>query len=324
MIKFDRPEIQALPLFVQKRVINTSEAVCNSECSNISLPSAVDILRLDQIHPLVSGNKWYKLKYNLEAASKLGHKRLLSCGGPHSNHLHALASAGNVLGFTTTAFVRGYSHLPLTETLLECERMGMTLIFVDKKTYLNRYDSSWCQQQAKDLNSYWIPEGGNNGLGIKGCAEIAEQCSGYDEVWMSIGSGCTFTGIARAFADDQNKNIQLNNKHLKPIHLKGIMAIKGGEVLAASLLSELGDECTIDCDSHLGGFGRCPEELIQLIRRYDAESLPLDPVYTGKLVMAFEQYLHAGKLDLNKRYLLIHSGGLQGRRGVKALSANLP
>lgn len=312
MIEFEQPLIEPLPLF-----IDTSEAALG-----IAEPLSVDILRLDKIHPLVSGNKWYKLKYNLEAADTLGQRRLLSCGGPHSNHLHALACAGKTLGFTTTAFVRGYSHLPLTETLLECQRMGMKLVFVDKKTYLNRYDSDWCQQQAELHDSYWIPEGGNNDLGMKGCAEIAEQCAGYDEVWLSIGSGCSFTGIAQALA--RMKAAQWDDKHFRPVHLKGVMAIKGGEALAVSLLADFGEECAIDCDRHLGGFGRCPEELVGLIKRYDTQNLPLDPVYTAKLVMAFEQYRQAGKLESDKRYLLIHTGGLQGRRGVKALSANFP
>jgi 1-aminocyclopropane-1-carboxylate deaminase len=306
LIKFDQPVAQALPFLLKTP----------QPSSNIIAPRVVDILRLDQIHPSVSGNKWYKLKHNLEAAEKMGQRRLLSCGGPHSNHLHALACAGKVFGFSTIAFVRGYSHLPLTATLLDCQRMGMELLFVDKKTYLKRYDPRWCQQQAECHESYWIPEGGNNALGMKGCAEIAEQCLGYDEVWVSIGSGCTFTGIAQALAGLQGR--------AAPLQLKGVMAIKGGEALAASLLSNLNEECSIDCDSHLGGFGRCPDELVDLIKQYDAQSLPLDPVYTAKLVTAFEQCWQAGKLDATKRYLLIHSGGLQGRRGVKALSANLP
>ncbi|MFT7259425.1 MAG: 1-aminocyclopropane-1-carboxylate deaminase [Glaciecola sp.] len=317
LIKFDQPVIQALPF-----LLKTPKSSCN-----IVAPRIVDILRLDQIHPLISGNKWYKLKYNLEAAEKSGQRRLLSCGGPHSNHLHALACSGKLLGFSTIALVRGYSHLPLTETLMDCQRMGMELFFVDKQTYLKRYDPLWCQQQAECHDSYWIPEGGNNELGMKGCAEIAEQCLGYDEVWMSIGSGCTFTGIAQALAGIQSKAAQPRDEHLTanhsmPMQLKGVMAIKGGEALATSLLSKLNEKCSIDCDRHLGGFGRCPGELVDLIKQYDAQSLPLDPVYTAKLVMAFEQYWQEGKLDANKRYLLIHSGGLQGRRGVKALSAN--
>jgi 1-aminocyclopropane-1-carboxylate deaminase len=292
LITLDKPVIQALPL---------SKSLCE-----IAQSVSVDILRLDQIHPLVSGNKWYKLKHNLDAATKQGHQRLLSCGGPHSNHLHALASAGKAFGFETTGFVRGYENIPLTDTLLDCQSMGMTLIFIDKKTYLKRYDPLWCQEQAETYDSYWIPEGGNNDLGRMGCIEIAEQCLGYDEVWTSIGSGCTFTGIAQALSSG--------------VALKGVMAIKGGEALASSLLVNTNSKNSIDCDSHLGGFGRCPEKLIDLINYYDSHNLPLDPVYTGKLVMAFEQSLQAGEIDSHKRYLLIHSGGLQGRRGIKALS----
>lgn len=321
MIEFSEPPIEPLSLPLN---------------SNLGMPMpSVDILRLDNIHPLVSGNKWYKLKYNVERARELGYQRILSCGGPHSNHLHALACAGKVLGFSTLAFVRGYAHLPLTETLLDCQEMGMELIFVDKKTYLNRYEPLWCQQQADRFSSYWIPEGGNNDLGIKGCADIAYQCKGYDEVWISIGSGCTFAGLAQHLINgtlnvNATNSQSCNNANVSKtiestnVRLKGVMAIKGGEALATSLLSNLGGECTINCDSHLGGFGKCPEELITLIKRYDAQGLPLDPVYTAKLVMAFENQWLSGQLDHTKRYLLIHSGGLQGRRGVKALSESLP
>ena len=271
----------------------------------------VDILRLDQIHPLVSGNKWYKLKYNLEAARQLGYQGVLSCGGPYSNHLHALACAGKAFGFKTRALVRGYQNVPLTATLFDCQQMGMELVFVDNKTYRQRYEASWCQQQAEFYDAYWIPEGGNNDLGRKGCFDIAQACQGYDEVWISIGSGCTYLGIAQALPND--------------IHLKGVMAIKGGEALGSSLLNNLAsDRCSIDYEQHLGGFGRCPAELVDLIKRYDELALPLDPVYTAKLVMAFEQAWINGQLDRDKRYLLLHSGGLQGRRGVKALSASLP
>lgn len=315
LIEFSKPPIEHLPLTLNP---------------NLGIPQlSVDILRLDKIHPLVSGNKWYKLKYNVDRARELGYQRLLSCGGPHSNHLHALACVGKALGFSTLAFVRGYAHLPLTETLLDCQAMGMELIFVDKKTYLNRYEPIWCQQQAELYNSYWIPEGGNNDLGIKGCAEIAQQCEGYDEVWISIGSGCTFTGLAQYLIDDSLNESATNTTPSKTVEmanikLKGVMAIKGGEALANSLLSDLGNQCSIKCDSHLGGFGKCPEELVALIKRYDAQSLPLDPVYTAKLIMAFENEWLSGQLDHTKRYLLIHSGGLQGRRGVEALSENLP
>lgn len=268
---------------------------------------SVDVLRLDQLHPVVSGNKWFKLKYNIEEAVKQGFDSLLTCGGVHSNHLHAFASAGQYFGIKTKALVRGYAHLPLTPTLLDCQAMGMTIEFVDKKTYAKRYESSWCQQLADQTASYWIPEGGNNALGQQGCEEITLGCMGYDQVWLSIGSGCTFTGLEQALP--------------REIELRGIMAIKGGQELGDALIKEakFPQRCQIDYDSHLGGFGRCSTDLQHLIHSYDKLDLPLDPVYTAKLVAAFEKASMADELDHTKKYLLIHSGGLQGRRGVEGL-----
>lgn len=267
----------------------------------------VDILRLDQLHPVVSGNKWFKLKYNIEEAAKQGFDRLLTCGGVHSNHLHALAKAGQHFGFKVRALVRGYADVSLTPTLKDCLSMGMEIEFLDKKTYAQRYDPLWCLKQAQLHQSYWIPEGGNNELGKMGCEEIAVGCEGYDQVWLSIGSGCTFTGLEQALP--------------AAIELRGVMAIKGGEELGESLIqaAKCPARCQIDYEGHLGGFGRCPADLQGLIHHYDALGLPLDPVYTAKLVAAFEKASMAGELVGDKRYLLIHSGGLQGRRGVEGL-----
>lgn len=281
---------------------------------HLQRPRALDVLHLEKIHPTISGNKWYKLKYNVIEAKKQGFNTLLSCGGPHSNHLHALACAGQALGFKTRAFVRGYEELPLTPTLKDCQRMGMSLIFVDKQTYKQRYDPKWCLQQSEKYHSYWIPEGGDNALGHRGCAELAQYCQGYDEVWLSIGSGCTFLGLAEGI-----ESLAAISSGQLPI-LQGVLAIKGGDVLAADLLSQVGGQHRINTEGHLGGFGKCPATLLALIQTYDQQDLALDPVYTAKLMMAFEQSWQAGLLDVAKRYLIIHSGGLQGRRGVAALS----
>lgn len=277
-------------------------------------PKALDVLHLENIHSTISGNKWYKLKYNVMAAHEQGFNTLLSCGGPHSNHLHALACAGQTLGFNTLAFVRGYEELPLTPTLKDCLRMGMSLIFVDKKTYKQRYDPQWCQQQSEKHDSYWIPEGGDNDLGHQGCAELAHYCQGYDEVWLSIGSGCTFLGLAEGI---NNLDVALEGK---PPIIRGVLAIKGGEALASTLLSKVSKQHSINTQGHQGGFGKCPDSLLTQIQAYDQQGLVLDPVYTGKLIMALEQSWQAGLLDASKRYLMIHTGGLQGRRGIEGLA----
>jgi 1-aminocyclopropane-1-carboxylate deaminase len=284
---------------------------------HLERPRALDVLHLEEIHPTISGNKWYKLKYNVSEAEKRGFNTLLSCGGPHSNHLHALACVGQALGFKTRAFVRGYEELPLTPTLEDCQRMGMSLTFVDKKTYKQRYDPLWCQQQSEKYDSYWIPEGGDNDLGHQGCTELAQYCQGYDEVWLSIGSGCTFLGLAEGI-----ESLAETASGQRPI-IQGVLAIKGGEALAADLLSQVDAQHRINSQGHLGGFGKCPASLLALIQVYDQQGLALDPVYTAKLIMALEQSWQTGMLDVSKRYLMIHSGGLQGRRGVAALSSTI-
>jgi 1-aminocyclopropane-1-carboxylate deaminase len=301
------PSIEAMPILPR--------------LSSLRLPRAVDILHLEKIHPNLSGNKWYKLKYNLIEAEERGIDSVLSCGGPHSNHLHALACAGQALGFKTVAFVRGYEHLPLTPTLLDCQRMGMSLIFLDKQSYKQRYDPLWCLEQAEKYSSYWIAEGGDNELGHQGCAELAEYCQGYDEVWLSIGSGCTFLGLADGLKTFSHSLTKINKK--QPI-MRGFLAVKGGEALASRLLLEAGALHQINTECHLGGFGKCPESLISLIQDYDQQGLHLDPVYTAKLITAFEQDWLSGSLDESKRYLIIHTGGLQGRRGIAALSESAP
>ena len=268
-----------------------------------------DILRLDAIHPTVSGNKWYKLKHNILDADKLGFDHLLSFGGMHSNHLHALAAAGQYFGLRTTAIVRGYPDQPVSRTIQECQRMGMQIVLVDKVTYRRRHQKEWCEELAATHQAFVIPEGGNNASGQLGCQEIARLCEGYDEVWLSIGSGATFIGILQGLRPDQA--------------LVGVMALKGANALVSELLSTGPDSIArrIIEDAHWGGFAKCPPELVEYIRQADSLGMPLDPVYTAKLLYAFRQYVHTSDFDADKRYLLIHTGGLQGRAGIKALSA---
>jgi 1-aminocyclopropane-1-carboxylate deaminase len=272
-------------------------------------PVNADILRLDAIHPTVSGNKWYKLKYNILDAHKQGFDHLLSFGGMHSNHLHALAAAGQHLGFKTTAIVRGYPDQSVSRTIQECQQMGMQIELVNKATYQRRYEKLWCEELAATHQAFVIPEGGNNAAGQLGCQEIAHLCEEYDEVWLSIGSGATYTGILQGLRTDQS--------------LVGVMALKGAAALVSELLCARpgGIARRIVADAHWGGFAKCPAELVEFIRLADSHGLPLDPVYTAKLMYAFRQYAVSAEFDVSKRYLLIHTGGLQGRAGIKALSA---
>ena len=277
---------------------------------------ACDVLRLDQLHPQLSGNKLFKLiGYLQDFAEQQGAETLLSFGGPYSNHLHALAAAGHLCGIPVIAVVRGYEHLPLTPTLQDCQDLGARLIFADKKTYARRYDPVWQQQLADEHQALVIPEGGGGEPGERGCALLAPVCAGYDEIWLALGTGTTALGIARGLAG-------LSGGYSG--QLVGVHAVADQGALQQSWQRQMpaGVRWRIIDDAHGGGFGKTSSELIELIRRWDARNLPLDPVYTGKLMWALEREISAADQagTAVPRRLVIHSGGLQGRRGAPQLA----
>ena len=202
-------------------------------------------------------------------------------------------------------------------------RWGWNFSFLNKAEYRKRYDESWCRAKAEEHQAFLVPEGGNNQAGLRGISELARMCAGYDSVWVAIGSGCTYSGIASGLSEKTE--------------LVGVPVLKGVDELILSLqkkaLSENEDLSTrFIRDAHFGGFGKCPEDLVQLIHRADSHGFPLDPVYTAKLAAAFlssvavEMAAEAGAETKStgrsgSSVLLIHTGGLQGRRGIAALSA---
>lgn len=271
-----------------------------------------DMLHLEQIHPLLSGNKAFKLKGHLQRFADSGRRCLLSFGGPYSNHLHALAACGHLTGIPVVLVVRGYASVPLTPTLQDCSGWGAQLVFVDKHQYARRYDAGWQAQLACEFDALVIPEGGSGADGEWGCRDLAPLCAEYDEVWLAVGSGATAKGIAAGLAAGKNR-----------CRLVGVNAVadQGERLREWQQSMPAGVDWRLLDNAHCGGFARTDEALLQLIRRWDNNGLLLDPVYTGKMMLAFERALAGGELT-DRRVLLLHSGGLQGRRGVKALSAD--
>ncbi|UTW49444.1 1-aminocyclopropane-1-carboxylate deaminase/D-cysteine desulfhydrase [Bacterioplanoides sp. SCSIO 12839] len=272
--------------------------------------SACDVLRLDQIDAQISGNKVFKLLGHLQRAEEQGFTKLLSFGGPYSNHLHALAAVGERLDIPTVGVVRGYSHVPLTPTLEDCQAMGMALVFADKKTYVQRYLADYQQQLATEYKAYVIGEGGQGASGEEGCELLARYCQRsdslpYDEVWLAVGTGTTALGLAKAL-----------HRQGSQCRVVGVNAVADqGECLQRWQQNMPSANWQLFDQYHHGGFGKCPEVLRALIQRYDQQDLPLDPVYTAKLFWAYEQQLLLDPELAEKRVLLVHSGGLQGRRG---------
>ncbi len=262
----------------------------------------IDILRLDKLHDIVSGNKWFKLKYNIEEAREQGAQSILSFGGAYSNHLHALAYAGKLLNIKTIGYVRG--EAVMNPTLNDCQEWGMELYFISREDYRKKTETTFLSTlEKKHRNTFVIPEGGDNELGQKGCEEILSdgQKNIYDTVCVSIGTGTTFKGIRKSYAG------QLN----------GFCALKNGKYLEEGLLNFNTNETTIYYDERFGGFGKFNQELIQFVLEFKEKyQIELDLIYNAKMFLSLRELL-AESVYSNKKILVVHTGGTQGNRSQK-------
>ena len=283
------------------------------EESTYSTPLEVAVLRLDRLGspdfrstPLhVSGNKVFKLAGHLDAFFASPKSSLVSFGGRWSNHLHALAAVAQCLSIPSIGLVRGYPEQPLTATLQDCVDMGMTLKFCDKQTYAKRYDPDWRQALSERYDAWVIPEGGEGKKGTVGFSVLASILKDYDHIWVAAGTGTSAQGIAAHLTAKQT--LVVVNAVADQGELQSQWAV--------TMQSSVACRWEIIDDAHQGGFGKCPAELRTLITSADAAGLPLDPVYTAKLVSAFLERLAKSPESPAVKTLLIHTGGLQGRRG---------
>ncbi|GAA4647961.1 pyridoxal-phosphate dependent enzyme [Kistimonas scapharcae] len=276
----------------------------------------LDVLRLDLVHPLVSGNKWYKLKYNLDDCHKRGFQTVISFGGAWSNHLHALAAACQVVGVESVGVIRGQKPDVLSPSLKDMQAMGMRLHFVTREAYRRRYDTEFHGELIVALGcdsavTRIIPEGGSNASAMQGCAEILSlhsiQPVDYDRIATACGTGATLAGLILG-AEGKGRFL-------------GVPVLKGGDFLVQDIRKRLMDfgcdyqNWQLRTEFHCGGYARQTDELQQFIRRfYEDTGVPLDRVYTGKLFFALEQLVENGDILPDSRILAIHTGGLQGNR----------
>ncbi len=271
----------------------------------------VDMLRLDVIHPIVSGNKWYKLQHYLSDATKKGADTILTFGGAYSNHLMATAAAANQHGFKSIGIVRGlHSKANLTQTLQDCIALGMQLHFVERSDYDKKNDTDYLQSlQAQYPNAYIISEGGAGELGVVGSKTIADYIpKHYTHICLSVGTGTTLAGIRLALSE-----------HIK-VH--GYVPMKGGnyvqETINAYLPNSLQQSYTLHDDWHIGGFGKHTEEQLAFMNSfYETNNIPLDMVYTAKMMMGIAVQLKAGCFPQEAQILCIHTGGLQGNSSIQ-------
>lgn len=275
---------------------------------NIRLNNQVSLKPDYLIHPTVSGNKYRKLKYNLQKVQSENYKGILTFGGAFSNHIAATAAAGLALNIPTVGVIRGEelaSKKELNSTLNYAKSCGMHLEYVSRSDYKQKNDPTYLKLLLENFkNFYVIPEGGTNGLAIKGCQEILSQEDlAFDIICCAVGTGGTIAGLI--------------NSSLPTQKIIGFPALKGG------FLNE--DICKFASQSnwelwgayHFGGYAKVDSKLITFMNHFKTTyKIPLDPVYTAKMMYGIFDAIQTGKIPKNAKVLAIHTGGLQGVEGM--------
>lgn len=271
---------------------------------------AAAILRLDLIDPLISGNKWFKLRHHLQQAMACNAPGLISLGGNHSNHLHALAAAGKRFGFATAGLLRG--HAQDTPTVRDLQALGMELHWLGYGGYRARNQPGfWQPWQARYPGWQCIAEGGGGQAGAHGCALIFDQAraqlaalgwADYDAWWLAAGTGTTMAGLVLA---EEGRHI---------VH--GALAVPRDHGVEQTLTELAGTQGYQLHDACRGGFGKFDDELLAFIADCERHTgVPLEALYTGKALLALRQQVEAGLFAPGTRLIVVHTGGLQGRRG---------
>lgn len=268
---------------------------------------SVFIKRDDLIHPIISGNKWRKLKYLLKKAQAENKTHLVTFGGAFSNHLLATAGAAALFGFKATGFVRGDEVD--NDMLFMCRLHGMELIFTDRDSYRDK-QAVFNQYFGEDKEAFFIDEGGASPEAAQGCSElVSELIDTYDHIFCACGTGTMVAGIING-VKAANLDTQVN----------GVPALKGGGFLRADidkLLLQPADY-TFYTDYHFGGYGKTTPELINFIQTFIAQTgILIDPVYTGKMLYAIYNLAEKNHFERGSKVLAIHSGGIWGLLGMK-------
>lgn len=268
----------------------------------------INVLRADVLDPVVSGNKWFKLQFYVRDAIAAGKTTLATFGGPYSNHIIATAKYGASMGLKTVGFIRGEKPTTLSPTLTDAIQNGMTLHFVSREDFEQREKII---AENQDPNWAWIPEGGYGITGADGAKSMLtiKDSSSYDTIICAVGTGTMMAGLIKAAAPHQ-KVIGLSV-------LKNNISIDAA-IKALLTKEEANKNFEMIHDYHFGGYAKHKPALIDFMNEcYKKMELPLDFVYTAKLMYGVKDLATKGKFEPSSKILVIHSGGLQGNRSFK-------
>ena len=276
------------------------------------------IKREDLNHRDLSGNKWHKLKYNLQEARKQGKNTLLTFGGAYSNHIYATAAAGKIFNLKTIGIIRGEEHLPLNPTLSFAKDNGMKLYYLDRTSYKQKNSPEIINQLQEKFGSFYLlPEGGTNEFAVKGCSEIISKINiDFNYVCCPCGTGGTLAGLISGL---NGKNFAL-----------GFAVLKGASFLKENVQSLLQNSNNnslqnwdINLDYHFGGYARMDSDLLDFVKRFTSlTKIPLEPIYTGKMLFGIYDLAAKGFFKEGSLIIAIHTGGLQGLKGLSGRMKN--
>lgn len=278
------------------------------------------IKREDLNHPTIQGNKYWKLLYNIKEAKKQNKHTLITFGGAFSNHIYATAAAGKANNLHTIGIIRGERINPLNHTLTAAEAYGMQLHFISRADYRKKNEDTF----IKDLNlrfpnSYIIPEGGTNSLAIKGCQDFAKEIQNqdtFDAICLSVGTGGTISGLITGY--------HLEQKIIGFSSLKGNFLKKDVQKLLLTYSDNTYTNFSINNNYHFGGYAKHQPELITFINEFKQKhNIPLEPIYTGKMMYGIYDLIQNGGFASNSKILAIHTGGMQGLIGFNKRYGNI-
>ena len=293
-----------------------------SECEQIFLPLLEEkgvelyIKREDLIHPEISGNKYRKLKYNIVQAKSENKDTLLTFGGAFSNHISAVAAIGKLNNLKTIGIIRGDElEIDLEKTLANNTTLkfahdcGMRFKFVSRSDYREKTSNLFIEKLNNEFEDFYlIAEGGTNKLAVKGCEEILNSATDkFDTICVAVGTGGTISGLINAV-----------KKHQKVL---GFPALKG-DFLTSEIKKYTSriDNWHLNSDYHFGGYAKTSDELIGFINRFKTTTtIPLDPIYTGKMVFGVVDLINKNYFAEGSKILLVHTGGLQGIEGMNTI-----
>jgi len=259
-------------------------------------------------HDTISGNKLRKLKYNLIEASNSRKNTLITFGGAFSNHILAVASAGDLLGFKTVGIIRGeelLSKIDSNPTLSLARSYGMSLKFISREHYRNKTSDDFISELKKEFGDFYlIPEGGTNDLAVKGCEELLTDADkGFDIICCSVGTGGTISGLINSALPHQK--------------IIGFPALKGDFLSEEITKFAKHKNWELHTNYHFGGYGKVNDTLVEFINTFKtAHDIPLDPIYTGKMMFGIYDLIEKGYFPKTSKILAIHTGGLQGIEGM--------